>query len=76
MPDHNIDVPKLSNQCLENLHELHMLLHQFLQTPPDLESFTSTPKALQLLVLDDSIQMTTRKLQEVMGVATQQVENG
>lgn len=76
MKQHNIDVPKVSEECLEELHQLHMLLHQFLREPPNFDNFTSTPQALSVLILKDSIQMTSRKLQEMMESATPKVENG
>lgn len=73
---HNIDVPKVAEECLEELHQLHMLLHQFLREPPNFENFTSTPQALSVLILKDSIQMTSRKLQEMLESADLKVEDG
>lgn len=63
---HNIDVPKIAEECLENLNSLHMLLHEFLQGPIQLEKLTTLEQATRLLILNDATSHAVGKLRNAL----------
>lgn len=63
---HNIDVPKVAEECVDNLNSLHMLLHEFLQGPIQLEKFTTLEQATRLLILNDATAHAVLKLRSAL----------